>query len=266
MWASIFGSKKQNSVCSERARDSATWAQRSNSSTVTWPRPACAMPTLAPMLCCSMPIWTGARTVSTEYKRSGVRIRDRRLQTQGKLVIADPREDVAPAGAFADAGADLQQRLVAAKVPVNLIELLELVETQQQHAHFVVGAFQDIADVVLELAPIGQLRQRVAHRRGLRLKLGSDPLRPFAALVADAAEAEYHQRHAEKIHKRRGFGPGTEQLLQQQHAAPIRDGHKGYETDRENHQNVDDFPPGRCGQREGSEKFRQSAQRGPLAK
>ena len=122
-------------------------------------------------------------------------------QTKRKFVIADPCEHVARTGALADAGADLQQRLVAAEMSVYLVELLELVETEQQHAHLVVGVFQDIADVVLKLAPVRQLRQRIAHRRGLRLKLGCKPFRPLAALVSDAAQAEHHQGHAKKVHK-----------------------------------------------------------------
>ena len=184
-------------------------------------------------------------------------------QTQGKLVIADPREDVAGRGAVADARPDLQQRLVAAEVPVDLVEFLELVETEQQDAHLVVGVFQHSADVVLELAPVGQLGQRIAHGDGLRLKLGRQAFRPFAALVADAAGAEHHQRDAKKIHKRRLLGLGAENLLQDHHAAPVDDGHVGHEADGENHQYVDDFPPGRSGQRERNEPLGWLAQQRP---
>jgi hypothetical protein len=184
-------------------------------------------------------------------------------QTKRKFVIANPREHIAGTGAFADAVADLQQRFVATKVSIDLIELLELVETQQQHAHFVIGVFQDIADVVLKLPPVGQLRQRIAHRRGLRLKLGREPLRPLAALVADAAEAEHDQRHTEKVRKRRRFDLGAQELLQQQHSAPVGDAHVDHEADRENHQNIDDFPPGRRGQREWNETLGGFAQRRP---
>ena len=211
-----------------------------------------------------MPIWTGIsdgfdQRTGDPAGALGIAAR----QTQGKLVIADPREDVAGRGTVADARPDLQQRLVAAEVPVDLIEFLELVETQQQDAHLVVGVFQHIADVVLELAPVRQLGQRIAHGDGLRPKLGRHAFRPFAALVADAAGTEHHQRDAEKIRKRRLLGLGAENLLQDRHAAPVDDGHVGHEADGQNHQYVDDLPPVRSGQRERNEPLGWLAQQRP---
>src|SRR5260221_7443973 len=53
-------------------------------------------------------------------------------QTQRKLIVTDPREDVARIGAIAYPRADLRQHFVTPQVPIYFIELSKMIEAKQQ--------------------------------------------------------------------------------------------------------------------------------------
>src|SRR5205814_10700328 len=76
-------------------------------------------------------------------------------QRQGEFVVANSSKEVARVDAGAQAIGQLQQHGVAAKVPVHVVQLLELAEPEQQQRHFAVGAFQRGVYLALELPPVG---------------------------------------------------------------------------------------------------------------
>jgi hypothetical protein len=180
---------------------------------------------------CSIPICTVARVFGVAAGKA-----------QGEFVVADAGEYVARGGEISDPAAELDQRLVAAEVAIDFIELLELGEAEQQHAHLVVGVFQRRAQLGLELAAIGKLRQRIAQGDRLGAHFGGQPFRSLVSLVAYPAQAEQHQRHPEEIQERRGLDPDPEQPAEERETAPVNQSHVGDDRDGEHHQCVGDLP------------------------
>jgi hypothetical protein len=126
-----------------------------------------------------------------------VRVRGR--QTQSKFVVSDARENLGRGDQIAYARAKLQERLIASDVSIDFIQFLVLIETQQQHAHFVAGALQRRAYIGLELAPVGQLGQWIPRRDGLQPAFHRQAFCSLASLIGDTAQAEYDQRYAKEI-------------------------------------------------------------------
>ena len=73
------------------------------------------------------------------------------------------------------------------------------------------------------------------------IALGRQAFCALGALIADAAQAEHDQRHAEEIEEGGLFGLCAEQIVQDDDAAPIGDRLIGDESNGKNHQYVGEF-------------------------
>ena len=88
------------------------------------------------------------------------------------------RSDLAQRGG--ERGADALQELVADPVPERVVDVLEPVEVDEQHADATAAALRlrdRLREPLVQQQPVGQSRQRVARRHVLQALLGLDPRR-----------------------------------------------------------------------------------------
>ena len=112
-----------------------------------------------------------------EVAQQPLRDRDRILlaagavEQQRELVAAEARRGVALAEAGAQAVGHGAQQLVAGVVAVAVVDRLELVDVEQQHADARPAALERVLEAVVEERAVGELGERVVERLALELVL-----------------------------------------------------------------------------------------------
>src|SRR6185436_20336001 len=108
----------------------------------------------------------------------------------GELVAPHPGGRVARADGLRDAPADRDQQLVADRVPERVVDLLEVVEVDEQHAHragAAPGELERLLQPVAEQHPVGQAGEPVVERL-----VGQVALQ--AAALGDVPDGQHHAR------------------------------------------------------------------------
>ena len=104
--------------------------------------------------------------------RDGVRLAACAVEQQRELVAAEAGGGVALAEASAQAVGHRAQQLVAGVVSVAVVDRLELVDVEQQHAHARAAALERVLEAVVEERAVGKLGERVVERLALELVAG----------------------------------------------------------------------------------------------
>ena len=111
--------------------------------------------------------------VRQEPARNGDRVHlaARAVEEQGELVAAQAGRGVALAEAAAETVGDRAEQLVARVVAVAVVDGLELVDVEQEHADAGPAAVQRVLQPVVEERAVGELRERVVESLALELLL-----------------------------------------------------------------------------------------------
>ena len=170
---------------------SASWTTRSAPRWASW---AVASPTLA--VTWNSPVGSSNGTSNASITRS----RDRhrlvvgleQLEQDRELVAAEPGDDVAGADRRAQPHGDLDEQAVAGVVADAVVDLLEAVEVDEQHAEMLPGArmaLERVLELVDEDLAVGQPGERVAPDAVLEADPLGDVLRRGVPALAVRAAA-----------------------------------------------------------------------------
>ena len=93
------------------------------------------------------------------------------LEQHGELLAAEARRDVVLADRARDRLGDLTKDVVADGMPERVVELLEPVDVDHEHAHAVLGAASlgEQPDVLVEVAAVREPGEGIGRRPGLGL-------------------------------------------------------------------------------------------------
>ena len=103
--------------------------------------------------------------------RERVRLAPGAVEQQRELVAAEARGGVALAQAAAQPVGHRAEQLVAGVVAVAVVDRLELVDVEQQHADARAAAVKRMLEPVVEERAVGELGERVVERLALELLL-----------------------------------------------------------------------------------------------
>ncbi len=124
----------------------------------------------------------------------------------GEFVSAQARHQIAVADSPQQARADVDQHLVADRVAVDVVDLLEAVEVEQQD-RMGLGRGGNLAErgfqAVVELPSVRQAGQRIMQRQGHHLPLGGNPEHILSLMLSrappsveeDPPDHERRERH-----------------------------------------------------------------------
>ena len=168
---------------------------RRNSSTPRSCSVLIAMPTLAEMTTSPDASTTGWRSASSTraavaWSASGS---DDVLDQHAELVAAEPRGGVTRAQARGQPVRDLLQQPVALRVSAGVVDRLEVVEVDEQHADLRVGpraAGERVLGAVVEQGAVGEPGQRVVERPMAQLLLEGLAVLDVAHREHDALDAD----------------------------------------------------------------------------
>ena len=101
------------------------------------------------------------------------------LGDDGKLVAAQPADQVDFAHALLEPRRDLGEQSIAGGVAERVVDVLEAVEVEPEHRHqlaVALGAGHGAVEMLVELKPVGQAGQRIVHGEIADLVLGQPAL------------------------------------------------------------------------------------------